>query len=346
MKRKNFFASIFSWLMMFSFFTNICCAEEISSHSLTEVLNFFGFADESQQNAFKFICEKAGVNLPENFGVKELLELVDETQINFVNRADKQERWETTNLSWMTLNQTTLKDKFKSLGFVDAVLPQNSHYDAVGILGARFGAMKERIEFVEALLNKGYSFDKLVLLTGERHATIGVDCSEEKIEEIADFFGIEKSKVTETYLFRYLYENSNLKDRFDLVIIDTPQKDGRRPTTQTTVEDFCEWNKYQPEVKDVVFVSGQPHVPYQKAIISEVLNNNKSKLNFEVVGNFTAANSTKTFAGALGSYIWAYMPNCLRTFGLKIKSVEDILLAKKLYEKMPWLYACLPIEAE
>ena len=345
MRRKNVFVRLFSCLAAISLFSNGTCAvANDKKYSLNEVLSLYGFASEEQQSAFKLICEKAGIDLPENFGATEMLKLVEDTQKNLVNRADKQERWETTTLDWMAANQTTLKENFNTLDFVNEVLPMEKNFDAVGILGASMKAMHDRIKFVESLIERGYKFKKVVLLTGERYATTNVDCSAEKLEEVAQFFGIESKKVTETHLFKYLYENSSLNGKFDLVVIDTPQRDGRRPTTQTTVEDFCAWNTAHPEVESMVFISGQPHVLYQKAIIAEVLARKDSVLKFEVIGNATEAKTTKVYAGAMGSYIWANTPSCLRNFGLTVESDEDIAVAQRLYGKLPWIYAGVPLK--
>lgn len=328
-----------------SLFTNYTCyAQKELKRSLKSVLNWYGFASEEQQNAFKLICEKAGIDLPTDLGTEDLLKLVDTTQKNLVNRVDKQERWEISELDWMNEGGSKLIEKFKKLGFVEAILPSQKRYDIVCILGARMNSMADRIKFVEFLIKKGYEFNKVALLTGERYIIPGVDCSDEKLSEIAQYFDVPKEKVTEAQIFRYLYDKSSLNGNFELIVIDTPQEDGRRATTQTTVEDFCEWHATHKEVKNAVFISEQPHVLYQKAIIEEVIYKNKSDLCFEVIGQESGFGAVKSFAGALGSYIWANMPNCLRNFGFKINSDKNLLQAKSLYYRVPWFYNSLPIE--
>ncbi len=351
MKKKHWFLRIFSFFAIFSFLINcMCCSasvvQEEQNVSLEEELDSFGFSTEEQQDAFKFICEKAGVPLPERFGIHELLQLVESTQKRFVNRADKQERWETTDLNWMDQDVKLLNENFAKLGFVDAVYSSKMHYDAVCILGARRSEMEKRIKFVERLVARGHDFDRVVLLTGERYATVGVDGTAEEIEKIAQHFGISSSEVTEAYIFKYLYKQSWLnKGDFTLVVIDTPARDGRRPITQTTVEDFCKWNKEHPgAIEDALFISSQPYVAYQTAIIEEILRQNNSDLLFKVAGDsYVPSNdSAKTLAGALGSYIWAKMPNCLRHFNFKIKSDEDLEMTRRLYGHMMWIYNHLP----
>ncbi len=359
MKRKHWFIRILSFFAIFSFLLNCVCygsaVREDSKATLEEVLDSFEFATEEQKDAFKFICESAEVSLPERLGTQELLQLVASTQERFVNRADKQERWETKDLSWMANNIESLNKKFADLGLVDAVFhgfrqhasPYCTQYDAVCILGARKSEMEKRMKFVERLVKeKGHFFNWVVLLTGARPATVGVDGTMEEIAEIAQFFSIESSEVTEAHIFKYLYEKSLLnKDKLKFLVIDTPGKDGRRPTTQTTVEDFCLWlNAHPGKIDQALFISSQPYVAYQMAIVEEILQQNNSNLSFRIAGDFYVPgnNSVKTLAGALGSYIWAEMPICLRHFGLKIKTDEELALAKRLYGHMPWIYKSLP----
>ncbi len=343
MKTPHFFVRLLTYLMTFALLpVNSCCATEPQKYNLNEVLSAYGFVEEAQQDAFRSICEKAGVKLPQTFGTNEILKLVADTQKNLVNRVDKQERWETTDLSWMTANSTSLQKEFHVLGFIDELIPQKKNFDAVGVLGARMSAMDERLKFVESLVARGYSFDKVVLLTGERYATPGVDASKEKLEEIAHHFGIDSEKLTETYLFKYLYEKSSLNQKFELVVINTPQRDGRRPTTQTTVEDFCDWAKIHEEVKSVLFISGQPHVLYQKAIVTAALSGKASEISPEFAGHRTLDVSSKTCAGALGSFIWAYTPTCLRKLGLTVETNDDFALTKQLYGQARWLYEHFP----
>lgn len=361
MKKKHWFLRIFSFFAIFSFLINcMCCSasavQEEQKVSLEEVLDSFGFIGKERHDAFKFICEKAGVFLPDEFGTHEFLQLVELTQERFVNRADKQERWETTDLNWMDQDVTLLNENFAKLNLVDAVFygwredqyakQYKAQYDAVCILGARRSEMEKRIKFVEQLVKERYHFAWVVLLTGARPATVGVDGTAEEIEEIAQHFGISSSEVTEAHIFKYLYEQSWLnKGDFALVVIDTPARDGRRPTTQTTVEDFCKWEKEHPgKIEGALFISSQPYVAYQTAIIEEILRQNNSELSFRVDGDsYVPSNdSVKTLAGALGSYIWAKMPNCLRYFNFKIKSDEDLEMTRRLYGHMMWIYNHLP----
>lgn len=345
MRRTSFFkilASSFMAILLFSEFICSAYSTDVKRTRMDDLLTCLGFSSKDQKEVFRSICSKADVKVDEEFGEFEAMNLVDAMQQQLVNRKDKQERWEVNALDWMVENKDELMHNLKKLDFLDAVLPREKEYDAVCVLGARKSAMKERIEFLEYLIKQGLKTSKIVLLTGERYATENVDGTKEELEEISKFWGVEVNKLTEAHLFKYLYLSSSLGDDSKLVVIDTPQKDGRRPTTQSTFEEFCKWNKDFSEVKNILFVSSQPHVKYQKSIISEVIFNNKADINFEVVGDECKSGDIKNFIGALGSYVWIAMPGCLRNMGIDIKDSAD--LAKKLYGHQPWIYNNLPIK--
>lgn len=346
MRRTSFLKILASYLMIFLFFSEFICSAcntDINFTNMNDMLDFMEFSSKDQKDAFKSICSKADIKIDEKFDETEAMNLVDAMQRKLVNRKDKQERWEVKALDWMVKNEDELMHDLKTLNFLDAVLPKKKAYDAVCVFGASSYAMKKRIEYLNYLMNKGLKAPKIILLTGERYASENVDGTKEELAKISDFFGIKVDKLTEAHIFKYLYLSSSICDyNSELIIIDTPQKYGRRPTTQTTVEDFFKWSKDFPEVKNVLFVSDQPYVKYQKAIVSEVMFSSNTDLNFEVVGNECKSGDIKNFIGVLGSYVWTVMPSCLRHMGIEIKSSTD--LAKKLYGHQPWIYNNLPIK--
>ena len=290
MKKKKFalFGLILSSILIPTMFKNpeklkfSVVAKNSSSESSIESLDA---VCRNQLEALKSLCSFSGISINENFDGNEALKLVESTQKQFFNRKPKQERWENSPLEWITKNSGAVESFLKTLGFLDSIFPEKTEYDAVCILGAAGGTMKNRIKFLEKLVVDGLKTQKIVLLTGERYLTENIDGSAEELAVVSDYFGIELKKLTETHLFKYLYEKSKLNGNFELIVIDTPQRNGCRPTTQTTLEDFLKWQSNHSDIQNILFISNQPSVKYQEAVISEVLYYYKSGLNFEVVGD-------------------------------------------------------------
>lgn len=308
-----------------------------SKISLNELLNYLDFVCAKQKEAFKDLCEEAGIKINENFDVNEALHLVELTQKQFFGRSGKQERWETAPLQWINKNPDKVLECLKKLGFIDSVFAKETVYDGICILGAAGPTMKNRIKFTEKLIEQGLKTSKIVLLAGERYLTEKIDGTQQEILEVSEFFGIEPQKLTETHLFKYLYKKSNLNNNFELVVIDTPQKNGCRPTTQTTIEDFLEWRKEHLDIKNVLFISNQPSIKYQDAVITEVLYSNKSDLVFETVGDEYKQQNLQRAVGELGAYIWAVMPQIFRSMNINVDSnfIESV---NKLYGHQPLIY--------
>lgn len=298
--------------------------------SLDTVIQKLGFCEEKQKSSFKRLCSCAGVELPDNFDTKLLLELVMKTQRAFTNRKDKQERWEITPLDWMKNNPQQYLQDIKTLGFTDDVLPKSKKYGAVCILGAVNSTMKYRMKFIEKLVDSGFEVSRIFLLSGERYVS-HVDGSDEEILGICQKFNVSKENLTEAHLIQNIFDDSILSKNYKSILIDTPSYNGSRPTTKTTVKDFCKWVKENNFEDDVLFVSSQPNIFYQESIISKVLNDEDLKIKFEVVGPKTGSLDIQTLVGAMGSYLWAIMPKIISEFGFDIKSPEEVKMFKTLY---------------
>lgn len=302
--------------------------------------DLFDFFSSKEREAFESLCDLAGISINGNFDALNALKFVEMTQKLFLNRCDKQERWERSPLQWISDNEDDVRRSLLNLGIYDVILPKFEEYDAVCILGAAGPTMQARIDFVEKLFERGLKTKYVILLTGERYVTDKIDGSSENLLKVAQYFGLPLQKLTETHLFRYIYENSRLKGKAELVVIDTAQKDGRRPTTQTTVEDFLRWRSNNPLVKKVLFVSNQPSVKYQNAVIMNVISYHKSDLDFETVGEGYKKFDLQRGVGEVGAYIWAVMPQIFAN-GEFAFGDEAASLAKKLYSHQPLFYANL-----
>ena len=288
------------------------------------------------QAAFANICKEAGIELGEGSSASDILNFVKSTQDKFVNRKNGKERWESTDLIWINeKNRNNIYNNMLTLGFFNKVSPKNSKYDAICILGATIPAMENRLKYAEELVNEGVHARYIVLLTGERYLKVNVDCNDEGLSELSLRFNTPKDRLTETQAFEYLYMKSKLKDKFKLIIIDTPQKNGMRPTTQTTVEEFL--NSKNSDISSALFVSSQPSVKYQEAVINEVLVNRKSNLKFETVGNVYKNFNLQRAISELGSLIFAYTPQVIRKAKIRI-SKDDTKDLKELFFSNSLIY--------
>lgn len=140
-------------------------------------------------------------------------------------------------------------------------------------------------------------------------------------------------------MMRESYQNSTLYNQLATDIIDTPKGNLPRPTTETTLLEFCKWLQQHQDVKTVTFVSSQPHVQYQTGVIKEVLRQQGLSLPFEVIGSEISPNfKIQELVGALGSQIWSMTPNVLHQ--IKCKPTDDVSLQAflKLYNKNPLIY--------
>lgn len=155
-----------------------------------------------------------------------------------------------------------------------------------------------------------------------------VDGKDEDLVVIVKKMGVEKETLTEALLLQNIFNNSSLGKKVSSVLINTPMKNGFRPTTKTTVQEFCQWIAYHDFHGRVLFISSQPNVWYQKAVIGDIIS---SLVDFEVVGPKTNSKNIQTLVGALGSYLWAAMPRVMQDLGIQVVSPEEIQLAKSLY---------------
>ena len=85
--------------------------------------------------------------------------------------------------------------------------------------------------------------------------------------------------MTEDHLIKNIFDSLSLSKNYTSVLINTLNINGSKPTTKITVKDFCKWAKGNNFKGNVLFISSQPNIFYQKSIISEVLDN----VEFEVI---------------------------------------------------------------
>jgi hypothetical protein len=210
--------------------------------------------------------------------------------------------------------------------------------------------MTNRLAYTYKLLSSGVAVPKfLVLLTGRRKVTVGVDGTIEVLTQIAKKNNIDNvSELTETHLMQEAYAQSEIQkkygDKLQIKVIDTQEAiltngEKMRPTTGTTMLNLIKWLGQHPEISKITFVSNQPHVQYQRTIVEAVFGDN-SNMYYEVVGGTATANNQSPIylVGALGAYIWAKTPHVMSVTGLKIEDKAAQKQFTELYERQATLY--------
>jgi len=339
-----------------------------TSYSVVKALDFYGFTSSAQKSAFENLLQKAsviphGTSLSNAFPVRhskeklaqDLLKIVVDTQRTFVVRTGTQDRWEVQALDWMQQNKDGVLRNLDTLEFMNTIAPSIKNPDALCILGSTRKGMAKRIEHANSLIEAGLKPKTIVLLAGERYVTKDIDGTEQELSDIAHKLKLNDwKKLTETHLICDLFQESPLsRTGIDHHVIDTPAGDLPRPTTQTVMLELISWLRQHPEIKTLVFVSNQPYVRYQNAIICSIFKKQNINLRFETVGaaadNVTAV---KPLIEGLGTFLWAATPLVLSQSGISLKETQDPELKQvqtqlkktctELYAKNPLIYQGLP----
>ena len=320
-----------------------------SSYGIRQELGYQGFANESQLNSLLNLLKYSGIvhkdkKLQEVFPTKQdlnslvdnLVKLTEQTQQKFVNRAKDIERWEVQHQAWMSENQEQILKELDNLGFVREIKPTVKKVDAICIFGATKPTMIERMKYVLSLVEDGFKVDNLIILLGERYLSDKVDGTADELAQLASKLGKNVNQLTEVNLAVDLYESSGLGQlNFNKYIIDTPGSALKRPNTYTTLLELAKWLRKpnSPTIKTILFISSQPYVPYQKAVINNVINSKNLKIKFEVAGP-KAKDGIKNqqIIDALGSYIFANTMGVFNKIDLKALSPETQSSFKQIYE--------------
>lgn len=277
--------------------------------------------------------------------ISDLSKITEQVQKKFVIRSHGEERGKVKASKFMKSYKSVLKRDLEILGVIQEVNPRNYSPDLICILGSAKSPMLREIDYVVSLMKKGLSANHLVLLTGERYVILETDGSKEELSALAKKLEIGSyESLTETDVFRDLYEKSELPKYFpEPHVIDTPREDLPRPTTETTLKELVKWLAEDQKIKNILFVSNQPHVKYQASIIDLVFDYYKLNINFEVAGpKVKDHEDTRQAIGALGSYIWAASPRIFSK--IKCENLNDNLKKSlhQLYSPAKIIYNSLP----
>lgn len=199
-----------------------------------------------------------------------LTDIVEKTQNGFLRPADK-DRWQLTEKFTQTQKNGS-KILSKNLGLVDAVNPLYTVYDHLIILGSTATTAYERLIDLVSLWKQGIRSDALVFLGSERPLDQEYESAQTILELIGNFSqgkeGIaQKLPRTETELLLFLWNHITVPTDLALVqpiIINAPMNGTKRATTADTI---VHWLKTNPKVGRCLFISSQPFVGYQDAVI-------------------------------------------------------------------------------
>lgn len=326
-----------------------------ANYSMYKTLDSYGFSDKTQKEALENLMRYANI-LSQDQTINDLypprdtqtqllediLNFVQQLQKHFVLKSNNQERWETQASVWMEKEKQNIIINAKELDIIEKVSSRFKQTDAICILGSTLGSMQKRINYAaEAVGKKELTTKNIILLAGERKVSTKVDGDEQSLLQIAKKYNIDDlNKLTETHLIKFAYDNSNLRNKIQTVVIDTPAGNLSRPTTETTLKELMKWLDKHKNIEKITFVSNQPYIKYQEAIITQIIMNSNPNIIFEVIGPQIRDDiePLKVLEG-LGSYIWAKTPSVI--FGLKKFKTDGRLLEefKKFYYKNPLMYS-------
>jgi hypothetical protein len=323
--------------------------------SFYETLDYYGYQTIEQKDALERLMHLAEIipaektlksHYPNSENSDKLLEyildFVHQTQKHFTIRSGTQERWDVLSTEWMKNNDSEIQEMFRKLGICNKISLRFEDTDVICILGATNNTMKTRVNYAQKLfVDHNLKPKYLVLLAGERSVSTKTDGSLKELSEVAKKYNIsDLNKLTETHLLQYLYENSQLYNKLPVHIIDTPKGNLPRPTTATTIEEMIKWLDSHREVSKITFVSSQPYVGYQEAVIAQILQSKNINVKFEVVCEICKEDSsTVSLLEALGSYVWAKTPLVIQKLNLDTSNTFIIDDFKKTYIKNPFIYS-------
>lgn len=158
-----------------------------------------------------------------------------------------------------------IKQLLYELHFLQEIKPSQLAYDYVIVLGGETETMIPRFEYLISLIKQGLRFKELVFHCG--------------IHEQPTYD--ESYPMTESQTAHYLYQKydiAHLLDKSSVRFIAIPLINGKRPSTKHGIELWIAQNQ---SLGKCLFISSQPYILYQEAVIATILPTNYA---CEVVG--------------------------------------------------------------
>lgn len=162
-----------------------------------------------------------------------------------------------------------------TLGLCEKIIPQKMHYEGAIFLGGNLWSVRQRLAYVIELLNHGYTFNKMFIMTGEHPLDEGRYTA-------SDFFEYQSKKLplksswkpwhsfpkNEAEMICMVFEQVELPKKFyqlecKVIVSKIDPISGKRPTTRTNVVDFL---KTKPVPGTYLVFSNQPYIGYQDSV--------------------------------------------------------------------------------
>ena len=198
------------------------------------------------------------------------------------------ERWEYEN------RHEGLKDElapiFQKMGYLDEISPSQQKYDYAIVHGATLARVKSRTASLKKALASGVKINQIVFLTGMREL------------ETWEKEALPENIYWEWEMVEYVYQTSDLPKEIAVKIINAKAPSNqKRPSTIHTV---AAWLEQKPTPGSCLAFSNQPYVPYQHAVLKNLL---PEGLSLETVGdkaeNWSVALVLDTIAKTEKNYV-------------------------------------------
>lgn len=172
--------------------------------------------------------------------------------------------------------------------------PQQKHYKGVLFLGSLLSSVRQRLAFLNELIEKNaISFDNVYVLSGERKLEGG--CGETATKLLKGDHAIiplktswqapKKLPTNETEMIKLVFDQSAhpLLTPERVHFVHSLKENGHpRATTKSTAEKWIQ--EYQPEPGTYLAISNQPFILYQELTVRRNMLENNKEIQIEAVG--------------------------------------------------------------
>ncbi len=183
--------------------------------------------------------------------------LVSATQSHWMQKGRK--RWEFTPITPSDAAQYLCC--IKLLDCYDDILPKKKQYDYAVLLGATVPRMRSRLDFLKRHWDQGVRFHNLVFL-----------CSKRPIDPLAD--GMITQCTEEEAGMSLIQEiiPNDILSNIQITCISVPlENKDEKSVFPNTADTIASWLKCSPNPGNCLFISNQPFIHYQDAIIRSIL---------------------------------------------------------------------------